>query len=123
MAEKSVFERLRDETQRRTVAVLALLGLVYAYFFLPESVLNYFREGLGSLWSNLVSLGLVTSIGGVLGYVISALDLLATGEGQAARFFRRQYPSAAVVEKYTARKRRRIICGSTSSTRGRISAP
>lgn len=98
--EKRVSERLKEQTQTRTVFVLTLLGLLFAFFFLPRSVLEYLKDGLTSIGSILGTVSLSGATGAVLGYVISAQDRLATGSSRAAKFFEKLYPRNAIKEKY-----------------------
>jgi hypothetical protein len=98
-----VSEKFKSQTQARTITALTFLALVYAYFFLPTSALTFFEARLKTV-GGVLGIGLVGALGGVLGSVLSAQDLLATGKSPAARFFRSQYPSEAIKEHYNCDK-------------------
>jgi hypothetical protein len=104
MAESQrVSEKFKAQTQARTITALTFLALVYAYFFLPTSVLSFFEARLKTVGGAL-GVGLVGALGGVLGSVLSAQDLLATGKSRANGFFRKQYPSEAIKKHYGCRQ-------------------
>jgi hypothetical protein len=101
--EQRVSAKFKEQTETRTVFVLSLLGLLFAFFFLPHSVLLYLKDGLTSIGSVLGTVSLLGATGGVLGYVISAQDRLATGNSRAALFFQAQYPRKAIQDHYTSK--------------------
>jgi hypothetical protein len=115
-----VSERFKSQTQTRTITAVTFLALVYAYFFLPTSALTFFEGRLKTV-GGVLGVGLVGALGGVLGSVLSAQDLLATGNSRAARFFRSQYPSESIKANYIATRTKRMPCGSKSSTPGKPS--
>src|SRR2546428_1355544 len=100
MAKTSVSQTLKDQNQQKTVLVLTFLGLLYGVVFLPPSVLGYLGLSLSSIEKIIGGGALLGLIGAILGYSISAQDLLATGRNEAAEFYRSQYPSTSIVSKY-----------------------
>lgn len=98
--DKTVFQRLRDRTQRRTSAVLVALCLIFAFFFLPDPVLSYVKVRLGDAAAILMGLGFGALGGPIIGWIAAIQDPLATGNSKAGKFFNDQYPSKAIRDHY-----------------------
>jgi hypothetical protein len=90
------YEQVTAQTERRIVGLVVLLGVLYGYFFLPIPVLNHFAKNLTSVVSILATLGLSGLVGATVGFLIASQDILTTGTGEAAQFFRNQYPSKMI---------------------------
>jgi membrane protein DedA with SNARE-associated domain len=105
-APASLKDQIKQESERITVFVIVFLGLVYGFFFLPDSVLNLFKMKFSDIGKagNITSILAGTTFSGmvayVLGKIIMAQDVLATTDLKWATFFRGQYPSTEIKSKY-----------------------
>ena len=96
----SVKERLKQKSERGTVFVMVVLGLLYGFFYLPEPVLKIFQDRFHQIGGILAELGLSAMLAGAIGFIITAQDILATCDLKASKFFRDQYPSKAIKKHY-----------------------
>jgi hypothetical protein len=95
-----VREQIAKKTERMTVFVLAVLGLIYGFFFLPEPVLELFKSRFHSIGGVLANMGFSAMIAVTIGAIIMAQDILATTKLRAAKFFREQYPTEKIKSEY-----------------------
>jgi hypothetical protein len=96
----SIRSEMAKKTGYKTAFVLAALGLVYGLFYLPELVVAFFKQHLHSIKTLLTSMGFSGTIAAALSPIITGQDVLATTNLKSARFFRAQYPSAAIKKRY-----------------------
>lgn len=96
----SVKERLKQRSERNTVFVIVVLGLLYGFFYLPEPVLKVFQDRFHQVGGILAELGLSAMLAGAMGFIITAQDILATCDLKASQFFRDQYPSKVIKDHY-----------------------
>jgi hypothetical protein len=96
-------DREKTKYQRYTALVLIFLGLIYGFFFLPESVLDIIQSKLKAMQSwvgTLIGTGASGIAAVLIGEIVMAQDLLATSSLSAAKFFRAQYPSNFIMSFY-----------------------
>jgi len=102
-AQASIKDQIKKESERTTVYVIVLLGLIYGFFFLPEPVLELFKTRfaeIGKIGGTLAGMGFSAMIAFLIGAIIMAQDMLATTDLKSAKFFRDQYPSEAIKTQY-----------------------
>lgn len=97
----SVRERLKQKSERGTVFVMVVLGLLYGFFYLPESVLKIFQDRFHQIGGILAEMGLSAMLAGAVGFIITAQDILATCNLKTSEFFRGQYPSRLIQTEYS----------------------
>src|SRR6266568_400858 len=104
-APASLKDQIKQESERITVFVIVFLGLIYGFFFLPDSVLKLFQVKIGEIskTGSITSVLAGTTLSGMIAYLIGkivmAQDVLATTDLKQARFFRAQYPSEEIKSK------------------------
>jgi hypothetical protein len=91
---------IAKKTANETAFVLAALGLVYGFFYLPELVVTFFKTQFHSIKALLPSIVGAGIGAGVIGRFIASGDILATSDSKSARFFRAQYPSEEIKKRY-----------------------
>lgn len=100
MSQKTLSQKLKEQTQQKVFLSLTLLGLVYGVVFLPPSVLDFLGQSFSTIQKIIARGSLLSLMGGILGYLLSAQDILATGRSAVAQFYRSQYPSNIIIQRY-----------------------